>query len=349
MTSLPASYVESRRYESATIQHQQAEQPVPCPLQPRDVAIVNDVRRYRFLTGRQLRELWWPAGGPRAAQRRLRKLFEAGYLDRFRPLSYRGSYPWTYHLSAGGHQLLQRAGFVDRRQRFHGRTVYDYSYVVHDLQLNSWVLAYRRGLGDQLISWDGETEIYPPDDLSKGQLKLGGNWTADGLRDPRPRLVRPDAVLELDGVDGEPDRTILVEYDRTRRIDKNYEKFRRYDSFLTWWWHHSVYADRSEPPFVLFICQDAEQRDQFLEAADRELTGHCWHRHAKLSEREHPGRRHIVFAVEMDAHSGHHQALRVPAYPPGHSLREAVYQRVRLPGGGAAPDDTQRELQATRS
>jgi hypothetical protein len=27
-------------------------------------------------------------------------------------------------------------------------------------------------------------------------------------------------------------RTIRIEYDRTRRVDKNYEKFRRYDTFL---------------------------------------------------------------------------------------------------------------------
>ena len=347
---LPASYLEGRRYENAAIQHQHAEQPVPCALQPRDVAIVNDVRRYRFLTATQLRELWWPQAGPRAANRRLRKLFDAGYLDRFRPLSYRGSYPWTYHLSGDGHQLLQHAGFVDPRQRFHRRRVYDYSYVTHDLQLNAWVLAYRRGLSDQLTSWEGETEIYPPNDLRKGQLQLGGNWTADGLRDPRPRLVRPDAVLELDADGGEPARTILVEYDRTRRIDKNYEKFRRYDSFLTWWWHHSVYGDRSEPPYVLFVCQDPEQRDLFLQAADRELTGHRWHPHADLSDHKHSGRQHIVFATELDAHSGQHRALRVPSYPPGHPLREDLYRPVRLPGAGQpATPPAQGELQPANS
>jgi hypothetical protein len=33
---------------------------VPCVVQPRDVALVRDVRRYKFLTAPQLRNLWWP-------------------------------------------------------------------------------------------------------------------------------------------------------------------------------------------------------------------------------------------------------------------------------------------------
>jgi len=343
--TVPASYLESRRYESAAIQHQHAQDPVPCAIQPRDVAIVNDIRRYRFLTATQLRELWWPEGGPRAAQRRLRKLFEAGYLDRFRPLSYRGSYPWTFHLAVGGHHLLKHAGVVDPNQRFHHRTVYDYSYVVHDLQLNAWVLAYRRTLGELLTSWEGETEIVPPAELRKGRPQLGGNWTADGLRDQRPRLLRPDAVLELESdTDDQADRTIFIEYDRTRRPDKNYEKFRRYDSFLTWWWHHSPYADHDEPPFVLFVCQDSGQRDDFLRAADHELTGHRWHPNAALAEHQYTGRRHILFVNEIDAHQDLHEAIRVPSWPPGHPLREDAFRRVRLPGG-TAPQPAQPELQ----
>jgi hypothetical protein len=47
-------------------------------------------------------------------------------------------------------------------------------------------------------------------------------------------LLRPDAVLEVTRNSGEGTRTILVEYDRTPRVDKNYEKFRRYEAFLCW-------------------------------------------------------------------------------------------------------------------
>jgi Replication-relaxation len=84
-------------------------------VQPRDVSIVADVHRYKFLTAPQLRELWWPESSVQAADRRLLKLFRAGYLDRFRPISLdrfrpisrRGSFPWTYQLGVEGHRLLQ--------------------------------------------------------------------------------------------------------------------------------------------------------------------------------------------------------------------------------------------------
>jgi hypothetical protein len=67
------------------------------------------------------------------------------------------------------------------------------------------------------------------------------------------RLVRPDATLEIERRDG-ASRAYLIEYDRTRRIDKNYRRFLRYDTFLCWWWRDSLLAHRDDPPFVLFVC-----------------------------------------------------------------------------------------------
>jgi hypothetical protein len=54
----------------------------------------------------QLRELWWPNSSVKAADRRLLKLFRAGFVDRFRPISRRGSFPWTYQLGLEGHRLV---------------------------------------------------------------------------------------------------------------------------------------------------------------------------------------------------------------------------------------------------
>jgi hypothetical protein len=153
----PASYEAVHRYDGAVIQRGRRDGLVPCVVQPRDVALVRDVRRYKFLTAPQLRELWWPESSVQAADRRLLKLFRAGYLDRFRPISRRGSFPWTYQLGVEGHRLLQRAGVVAPRHRFVRREVYDYGHVLHDLQLNAWVLAYRRAAGDVFLSWEGES------------------------------------------------------------------------------------------------------------------------------------------------------------------------------------------------
>ena len=163
----------------------------------------------------------------------------------------------------GGHRLLHRAGIVRPRERFVRREVYDYGHVVHDLQLNAWVLAYRRAAGDAFLSWDGETHIEPPREarVQQGVLRVGDHWSAEGLRDPRARLVRPDAVLEVGRPDGDGSRVLFIEYDRTRRVDKNYEKFRRYDTFLCWWWQHTSFADGDAGPPDPGVRDDCASRD----------------------------------------------------------------------------------------
>jgi hypothetical protein len=331
----PASYEAVHRYDGAVIHRGRRGELVPCAVQPRDLALVRDVRRYKFLTAPQLRELWWPQSSVQAADRRLLKLFRAGYLDRFRPLSRRGSFPWTYKLGLEGHRLLKRAGLVERRERFAPREVFDYGHVLHELQLNAWILAYRAEAGESFISWEGETHIEPPREARarQGVLGVGDYWSAEGLRDPRPRLVRPDAVLEVARNDGDGAHVLLIEYDRTRRVDKNYEKIRRYDAFLCWWWQHTSFADRNRP-FVIFVCQDKDQRDRFLSAADRELTGRLWHPSAPADEHAYIGREGLLFASEVDVHSGSLEARRATRLPPGEAqrrLREGV-RRVRLPG-----------------
>jgi len=328
---LSPSYLEAHRYDGAAIEQSKRDEIVPCALQPRDVALMRDVWRYKFLTAPQLRELWWPARSIQAADRRLLKLFRGGHLDRFRPIARRGSYPWTYQLGEGGHRVLQHAGVINAGRRYRRRRIYDFGHILHEIQLNAWVLAYRRTLGKGLLSWDGETTIEPSSPARHDQMRLDNDWSAEDLRDPRARPIAPDAVLEVAGDPGSSGtRLLLLEYDRTRRIDKNYEKFRRYDTFLTRWWRHTDLADRGMPPFVLFICQDEQHRAMFLDAADRELTGHRWHPSVDPEQYEYVGRRQILFAVEADAHAGRLEAWRLPTFPPGHRARRPGLRRVRI-------------------
>ena len=331
---LPASYAQLHRYDGAAIERGRRGAITPCTIQPRDLQLLAAVRSHRFLTTDQLLELFWPHAKPQAGRLRLRKLFDAGCLERFRPVARRGSFPWTFHLGREGHRLLQQAGIAPASERYIQRSVYDYGRIVHDLQLNGWVLAYRRLLGEALLSWQGETDIKPPKQTRALQLRLDDNWSAEGLRDPKPRLLRPDALLKLRGRRGAP-HTFLIEHDRTRRVDKNYDKFRRYDSFLCWWWrHHPTWAERAEPPFVLFVCQDEDQCDLFLAAADRELSGHLWHPMVGSDRQLHVGRRRILFACEIDIHDARQEAWRLPAFPPGHPRRrgrDAHVRAVRLP------------------
>ena len=350
MRELPSSYVDAHRYDGAAIEQSRRTEIVPCAIQPRDLAIVYDVHRYKFLTAPQLRELWWPTASVQAADRRLLKIFRAGLLERFRPVAKRGegSHPWTYCLAAEGHRLLQHAALIPPTHRYKRREVYDFGHILHELQLNAWVLAYRRALDGALLSWDGETSIEPPTGLQPGE-RLDDDWSAEGLRDPRPRTVCPDAVVEVAGDTADaPTRLLLVEYDRTRRLDKNFEKFKRYDSFLNWWWIQTYIAARGAAPFVLFVCQDRTQRDLFLAAADRELLGHRWHPDIDPEDHEYVGRQRILFASEIDAHTGLLSAQRLPAFPPNHRARRAGVRRVRLGpiAGGSTRGGQQGERRA---
>ncbi len=333
MTALtvPESYRQAHRYDGAAVEHGRRSTIEPCAVQPRDLAIVHDVYRYKFLTAPQLRELWWPNASVQAADRRLLRLFRAGLLERFRPWARRGlgSFPWTYHLGEEGHRLLHEAGALGQRKRFRRRTIFDYGYVLHEVHLNAWVLAYKRALGPAFHSWEGETAIDPPPNFHPSRAELDDDWSVEGLAPGPVRPVYPDAVLEIAGETPEAEsRLILVEYDRTRRIDKNFDKFIRYDAFLTAWWQHAEAGRRAAPPFVLFVCQDEEQRDLFLDAADGHLCGHHWHPDVDADGWPHPARQRILFASERDAHGGSALAHRVPAVPAGHAGRRPEPRRV---------------------
>jgi hypothetical protein len=336
---LPAGYAELIRYDGAVVQRDQRETTVPCAVQPRDVQIIHDVWRYKFLTATQLLELHWPSCAPRVGRRRLAKLFEAGFLERFRPITRTGgSFPWTYHLGQEGHRLLRSTGAIHERARFELRTIYDYRYVLHEVHLNAWVIAWRRLLGDALIEWHGETEIEPPRAPGRAPLRLDDDRSVQGLRDDRPRLIRPDAILEIRRRTTDGSRLFFIEYDRTRRLDKNYNKLLRYDAFLCWWWRHTHLGHHHEPPVVIFVCQDNEQRATFINAADRWLTGHIWHPSDRADDHRYVGRDQILFTTELDMHTGEVVAWRVPERPSGHRRDEAQGPRgVRLPQANERP------------
>ena len=122
-----------------------------CALQPRDPEMLVALGRYRFLTTVQIAELWWPGRALHAVRRRLTRLFEAGFVERFRPQTLRGSYQWTYCLARDGHRAAQQTGELAAEPKFAPRRepIFDYRYVVHDLRTNDWVLRYRELLGER--------------------------------------------------------------------------------------------------------------------------------------------------------------------------------------------------------
>jgi hypothetical protein len=88
-----ASFLAAHRYDHDRVEIDTRAAVAPLPVQRRDLAIVRDVWRYKLLATAQLQELWWPGRSQRAAQKRLTRLFRAALLERFRPVTRRGSYP----------------------------------------------------------------------------------------------------------------------------------------------------------------------------------------------------------------------------------------------------------------
>lgn len=308
-----------------------------CALQPRDTELLAALGRYRFLTTVQIADLWWPGCALQVVRRRLTRLFEAGYVERFRPQTIRGSYQWIYCLARDGHRAAQQSGELDEDVRFTSRReqIFDYRYVIHDLRLNDWVIAYRKLAPERIIEWHGPDEarldppLFEPGDRYRGSY---GGYAGD-LPFDQPRPVVPDGAVELVGEDGTP-MYLALEYDRTRRVDKNYDKFRRYDDFLTTWWARSAHAHRGDP-HVLFLCEDQAHLERFLKAADAELKSNQFvSRKDGTREQYFNGRDRILFGLATEIYAGALPVYRVPQWPPGHAERaiDSIAEECRLPG-----------------
>jgi hypothetical protein len=329
------TYAELRLAEGKLLRWGERAEKAQCALQPRDLEILTALARYRFLTTGQIAELWWSGKGLRAVRRRMAALFDAGLVERFRPQTIRGAYQWTYCLARDGFRAAGQTGDLPEDLKFAPRReqIFDYRYVIHDLLVNEWVLRYRELIGEDLLDWAGPDEslIRPPKGIKVTNL---GDYRHDvsGIASDAIRPVQPDARLDVDDERGAI--TILVEYDRTRRVDKNFDKFIRYEAFLAGWWDRVMPPD-SRRPAVLFVCQDDDHRRRFVEAADYELTGYEteW---AKLgAPREYPARDRLLFAVDSEIRDGDATAWRLPKQPPGSSDGKRFLRRTPLPGSRA--------------
>jgi hypothetical protein len=228
----------------------------------------------------------------------------------------------------GGGAGRRTAGGVEVRAR--REQIFDYRYVIHDLRVNKWVLRYRDILGDRLLDWAGPDEslIVPPKGTTAAR---GGGAYHDvyGVDDDAIRPIQPDALLEI--ADDHGDIALFIEYDRTRRVDKNYDKFRRYEAFLACWWNDAL-PEESRRPAVIFICQDEEHRDRFINAADWQLTAHETRWTEMNPEQKYPPRDRFLFAIESDIRAGRAKAIRLPRQPAGAADSERYLRVIVLPG-----------------
>ena len=106
----------------------------------RDLRLMAQLLDVNYLTTSHLVILGWGDSRLRAAQKRLKVLHDAGYIDRFRPVSKEGSAEWIYRLSRKGWKALVAEEMINGSTRFKQAAFTSISYTEHDLQLSSVIL-----------------------------------------------------------------------------------------------------------------------------------------------------------------------------------------------------------------
>jgi hypothetical protein len=204
--------------------------------------------------------------------------------------------------------------------------------------------AYRRLLGSRLIAWRGEAKgsISPPAEARERYpdyypRNAGEGWAAKGVDWHWVRPVRPDAVLDIELASDRGRGQLYVEFDRTGRADKNADKLRRYDGFLTWWWRLSDIARSGGQPLAIFVCPSKRAVEAMLQAADELLTCHLDFYGARADQHRYTARNRILLVNEAAAYNDNPSAWRVPQYPRGHRARESDEPRQSFLPTEASP------------
>ena len=316
--------------------------------QARDLEIVRALWRYDVLLLSQIRDEWWPERSARAVQLRLKRLIAASWLERFRLRMSRGTHEAGYVLTREGFRAGQRhegpdGPYIPDGTKWRRRRVVDHRMLRHTLQVNAWVLAYRRIARDYVIDWRGEHEgrLEVPTKVAEGRRAPIGvddlpRENYERIRDLRAGefgRVWPDATLTLDLSDQGRRFDLLLELDRTGKPTKNFDKFERYDALITAWWRQVPrYRNASEPPGAIFVCMDEDHVMRFIEAADRCVTGRLAQPGVTEAAWPFPGRERILLVAERDIHDGDGRAWKLAAEPGSHRGRQAAMRQVWLPG-----------------
>jgi hypothetical protein len=163
-------------------------EPMMC-LTERDLRIMALLHDVNYLTTRQLVILGWGESRIRAAQKRLKVLHDAGFLDRFRPVRRVGSAEWIYRLSRRGWKALASHDMVDGHARYKPAKFTSISYTAHDLQLSAVVLRIAVEAGGSPIDGLIDTMPFTWHGPRSGRIAWPG---------PRRRRIDRDWEDELD-------------------------------------------------------------------------------------------------------------------------------------------------------
>jgi protein involved in plasmid replication-relaxation len=304
--------------------------PQPPPrfaLTDRDLRLMALLYGANFLSMSHLTALGWRVSQERAAQMRLKRLHDAGYVDHFRPASAYGRAEWNYRLTSLGFSALKACEMVADERRFTPVPLTSISYAEHDLQLASVVLRIAqeaagdakhaliaqmpfRWLGPRNghieIDGDGETERSPA-----AQLPPGTHLFPVASR---TGYLEPDATL-IGGADDDL-FAVLIEYDRTERPHKQIDRLRRYDRWLLDGWRKGSFASHAIAPAVIFLTSREVPLNRLIETADETFSAYyAPGEHTSPHEDTYPARERVLFASREQVFAGDWTMRRTPSMP----------------------------------
>jgi hypothetical protein len=339
----------------------------------RDLEILSTIAALGHVLSSQLHRRFHPGRAPSTTQRRLKRLSDAGLVERLQfHRADGGGVPMCYSLSARGEQLMRQAGLAADRGAHGERTTGDgrpagrrerrLLQARHEIHVAGWVLALAAAGGKDAVRLPGLEVLHPPRRpgadiraIGPEHLRLpGGRVPHDFLRtEPgghrveveRFESLRPDALVEI-ACERAPCIDLMVERDDRLPRERTAGKLERYEHFLAGWSVHTErYGRRARAtPIVVFLCRDRPRARSCARAADGLLRACRAYAGEYPFDWDYSARKRILFAAERDVHDGVMLAYGVPTLPPpvrvsvagGDPRRgEAAAEARALPHAGA--------------
>ena len=316
-----------------------------------DVAMLELIATMRHVLTSQMHRRFNPGRAATTTQRRLKRLSDAGMVERFQ--FHRrdgGGIPMCYVVADAGLRALAARGdepaIAGRPEHAgpsasnaHRRDDCRLRQARHDVHVAGWALALAGALGEPRATLRGPAaSTLPPPSRAAGDTRLaltprdlrlpGARTPHDFLRTDatgeqveleRFETLRPDAIIAVAG-DGQarPSTDVIVELDDRPAVGRDARKLERYDHFLAGWSLHTPrYGRRAEAvPLVVFVCRDRARARECAGYADSVIRACRAYAGEYPLDWEYPGRERIVFVAERDAHDGLLRAFGVPRLPP---------------------------------
>ena len=331
--------------------------------EPLDLEMLRLMCELGHLLSSQIHRWFNPDRAPTTTQRRLKRLSDAGLVDRLQ--FHRrdgGGAPMCYRVSTAGRALLtsldRPGGPLDvdanrgsaSARRESSTKISELRGVRRDVHVAAWALSAMRLLKLETADAGGRSSsslsppavrggrFYGPDELQlpggrvphaflsgRGRSSQAGRSEVEQFE-----TVRPDAVVRAAGAD------IFIELDDRVPRAADAAKLERYDHFLTGWSLHTKrYGARHEAtPEVVFVCRDRARARDCARAADHLLSAARAYAGEYPFDWDYTGRRHLSYVAERDIHEGHRLAYGVPDLPP--SVRVTGPDADRRAGAGSA-------------